>query len=219
MRADLLSAFGGDQETTTVALMAALVHLVRHGEVHNPDEVVYASLPGFGLSERGRAQAAQAARHLGSQPVVAVWSSPLQRALETAGIIARRFGVPVRTDEDLTEWGLANHWAGTKWADLDDVYPGELTTYLERPDQITFGDETLTSLARRMRSTLERLAARHGDGDIVVVSHQDPLQAARLAFAGKDLGNLNVDKPDHCSIITLRPAQRWSDLGMWTPDS
>ena len=72
--------------------MAARVHLVRHGEVHNPDHLVYASLPGFTLSERGEAQARAVARYLGRQPIVGVWSSPLERALRTAEPLAQRVG-------------------------------------------------------------------------------------------------------------------------------
>ncbi len=198
--------------------MASLVHLVRHGEVDNPQGLVYASLPGFGLSELGRSQAAQAARHLGSQPVVAVWSSPLERALETAGIIARRFGVPVRADERLAEWKLLDRWAGRPWAGLATSFPGELDAYLEHPHMLGFSAEPLSALANRIRGTIELLAEQHRDGDIVIVSHQDPVQAARLSFAGISLSGLHTDKPGHCSIVTLRPSGGWEDLGMWTPE-
>lgn len=199
--------------------MASLVHLVRHGEAENTDGVVYASLSGYPLSERGRAQAAQAGRHLGSQPVVAVWSSPLERALETAGIIARRFGLSVRIDDDLTEWRLNERWAGTKVTELDALFPGELEAYKSAPEAIDFGPETLRGLATRMRATIERTAGRHLEGDVVIVSHQDPIQAARLAFGGRDLARLNVDKPEPGSIVTFRPSDRWAYLGMWTPDA
>lgn len=199
--------------------MASLVHLVRHGEVHNPSALVYASLPGFGLSDTGRLQAAAAARHLGSQPVVAVWSSPLERALETAGIIARRFGVPVRADERLTEWRLLDRWAGRPWATLDTSFPGEVEAYLEHPHQLGFSSESLAALANRIRGTVELLSEQHREGDIVIVSHQDPVQAARLSFGGKSLEGLHTDKPGHCSIVTLKPSASWADLGMWTPET
>ncbi|MGH8911723.1 MAG: histidine phosphatase family protein, partial [Acidimicrobiia bacterium] len=113
--------------------MAARVHLVRHGEVHDPDHMVYASLPGYGLSELGIAQARSAARYLGRQAVVGVWSSPLERALRTAEPIAARVGQSVRVDPNLGEWGLMDHWAGTSWDDLGEVFPGELERFLERP--------------------------------------------------------------------------------------
>ena len=198
--------------------MASLVHLIRHGEVENSQGVVYATLPGYGLSERGRSQAAQAARHLGSQPVVAVWASPLERAMETASIIARRFGLVVRVDEDLIEWRLLDRWAGTRWDDVDGSFPDELTAYLEHPADLPFADESLTSMAKRVTGVVERLAARHLEGDIVIVGHQDPVQAARLSLGGRELSRLHLDKPGHASIVTFRPGRPWTDLGMWTPE-
>ena len=89
-----------------------MVHLIRHGEVYNPKHLVYADLPGFGLSESGRLQAKEAGRYLASSPVVAVWSSPLERAIETAHLIASRHRLRVRVDAELTEWHLSGRWAG-----------------------------------------------------------------------------------------------------------
>jgi len=198
--------------------MASLVHLVRHGEVDNPEGVVYAALPGFRLSERGRAQTLQTARHLGSQPVVAVWSSPLERALETASIIAGRFGVPVMVDEALTEWRLSDRWAGVPWERLDEHFPGELDAYLHDPAGLSFSPESLTDLAARMRSAIEAIAARHDSGDVVVVGHQDPIQAARLALTGRPLVGLGADKPDHATVITLRHRDGWREISRFTPD-
>ena len=80
---------------------------MRHGEVDNPRHVVYASLPGYALTERGRRQADQVGRYLRAAPVVAVWSSPLERAIATAEPIAAHHDVPIRIDEDLGEWRMA----------------------------------------------------------------------------------------------------------------
>ena len=198
--------------------MARHVHLVRHGEAHNPEEVVYDSLPGFPLSEAGSAQARSVSRYLGSQPIVAVWSSPLQRALETAASIAGRSGVPVLVDEALIEWSLLSRWAGTKWEDLPSVYPGELEAYLDHPDRLGFGDETLDILANRMTSAIKRIEARFDAGDVVVVGHQDPIQAARLALTGRSLSGLHSDKPTHASVITLVPGPSWRELTCWEPE-
>lgn len=211
--------FARDQPASSYdASMASLVHLIRHGEVENPQDVVYATLPGYGLSDRGRSQAAQAARHLGSQPVVAVWTSPLERAMETASVVARRFGLPIRVDEDLAEWSLLDRWAGTRWDDVDATFPGELTAYLEHPNDLPFAEEPLSHMATRMTKAVERLAARHPEGDVVIVAHQDPVQAARLSLGGRELTRLHQDKPGHGSIVTFRPGRPWTDLGMWTPE-
>ena len=197
--------------------MARHVHLVRHGEAHNPEEVVYDSLPGFPLSETGNVQARAVSRYLGSQPIVAVWSSPLQRALETAAPIAARSGVPVLVDEELIEWALLSRWAGTKWADLPSTYPGELEAYLERPDRLEFANETLGMLTERMTAAIRRVETRSDAGDVVVVGHQDPIQAARLALTGRSLSGLHSVKPTHASVITLAPGPSWRELTFWEP--
>ena len=190
---------------------------MRHGEVANPGHVVYAALPGFRLSELGAAQASAVGRYLRSAPIVAVWSSPLERAVATAEPIARHHDLPIRIDEDLTEWKMADDWAGIAWEDLPTRRPGQLEAYLEHPLDMPFASEPLVALAARMRTTLAAIAARH-DGDVVVVSHQDPVQAARLSLTGRDLANQHRDKPDHGTVITLRPGTPWTELTAWSPD-
>ncbi len=197
--------------------MAALIHLVRHGEVHNPDHLVYGELPGFDLSSRGEAQAEGVADHLVTRTVVAVWSSPLERALRTAEVIAGRVGLPVRVHPDLVEWRLANRWAGTRWEDLPARFPGELEAYLEHPQDLSFSPETLEALATRMRRVLTTLHSRHPDGEVVMVSHQDPIQAGRLAVSGTALASLHRDKPVHAAVISLRPGTPWQETARWAP--
>lgn len=197
--------------------MASRIHLVRHGEVHNPRHVVYASLPGFGLTDLGTRQAKEAARYLGSQPVVGVWSSPLQRALETAAPIARRFGLSVSVDEGLTEWRLSERWAGIVWEDLPRDRPGELEAYLDHPHDLSFADESVDQLSRRMRAVIERIDQAHDRGDVVVVSHQDPVQALRLSLTGRSLSDLNHDKPAHGTVVTLKSGRPWREETSWSP--
>jgi len=197
--------------------MADKVHLVRHGEVHNPDNLVYASLPGFGLNDTGRRQAEAAARYLAFKPLVAVWSSPLQRAVETASEIARRAGLPVQVCDELIEWRLADSWAGIRWDELSEHRPGELERYLSDPLGLDVGTESLSRLASRMTGAVESLHRRHPEGEIVIVSHQDPVQAARLLLIGRRLESLQKDKPSHASVVTLQPGTPWKETARWAP--
>jgi broad specificity phosphatase PhoE len=194
-----------------------LVHLVRHGEVRNPDGLIYGDLPGFVLTEEGRAQAQRAAARLAAYPVTTIWSSPLQRALETAVIIAVSRQLPVKVDPDLIEWRLSA-WTGIPWADLTDRRPGELETYLANPTGVDFGAESLEALAARVAGVIVRVV-QDGAGDVAVVAHQDPLQAARLHLLGQPLSNLHVDKPVHASVITLEPGDPWREVAHWKPSS
>ncbi len=192
-----------------------LVHLVRHGEVRNPDGLVYGDLPGFGLSEEGRAQAHRAAARLAAYPLTAIWSSPLQRALQTAEAIAASHHLPVKVDPDLIEWRL-NTWTGIPWSDLADRRPGELETYLQNPIGLDFAAESLEALAARVAGVIVRIARDDG-GDLAVVAHQDPLQAARLHLLGQSLINLHIDKPGHTSVISLEPGNPWKEVAHWKP--
>lgn len=199
--------------------MANLIHLVRHAEVLNPDHIVYGRLPHYGLSELGRHQAADAARYLAGQPIVAVWSSPLERALETAGIIAARHNLPVRVNDDLTEWKLADSWEGIVWEELPESRPGELEAYLAHPWDLPFAAESLEQLGARMVTTIKAINDRHTEGDVVVVSHQDPVQVARLIFSGTPLSEQHTDKPMHGTVYTFQPDSNWAEAARYDPEN
>ena len=202
-------------EAFTLPAMNDYVYLVRHCEVNNPEGIVYADLDGYGLTELGRAQAADAATRLPQQPTIV--SSPLERAVETAGIIAAAVSASVVIDDELTEWYLGRRWAGHVWVSLDDDFPGELTAYLDHPDRLPFSDESLAALADRVVGRVRRHRAAVV-GPLVIVSHQDPIQAGRLALTGRPLGELHRDKPGHGAVITFEEAGSvWLEQGMWAP--
>jgi broad specificity phosphatase PhoE len=192
------------------------MYLVRHGEVLNPDHIVYADLDGYGLSELGRAQVVATAQRLPAGAVIV--ASPLQRAVETAGILGAVLGSDFETDDDLTEWHLGRRWAGHTWESLDIAFPGELDAYLQHPSTLPFSPESLSALADRVSGFIRRLRARR-NGPLVVVSHQDPIQAARLALTGRPLDDLQVDKPGHAAIVTLEVSSGgpWRELELWAP--
>jgi broad specificity phosphatase PhoE len=197
--------------------MAALVHLVRHAEVENPDHLVCGSMPGFGLSPHGLDQARRVGRYLGPRPVVAIWSSPLERSLRTAEEIASRSGVPVRVDHELTEWALMDRWKGYPWNLISETFPGELEAYLDSPQALDFASESLEALANRVAAVARRLDAEHPHGDVVVVSHQDAIQAGRLRLVGSPITTLHDDKPSNGSVVTLRPGTTWKEETIWEP--
>src|ERR1700749_956648 len=80
-----------------------IVHLLRHGEVYNPEHVLYGRLPNFHLSDNGRLMADAAADYFAERDVAAVFASPLERAQETATPTAERRGVAIQTDRGLIE--------------------------------------------------------------------------------------------------------------------
>jgi broad specificity phosphatase PhoE len=194
------------------------VFLVRHGEVENPDRVVYADLPGFGLSDRGRLEAAAAASFLAPLGITAIYASPLDRAQETASIISDACGVPVGTRDDLTEWLVARRWKGVTWEDLPSAFPGELEAYLEHPTDLPFAEESIPQLGNRMAGAIGELATAHPAERIVIVSHQDPIQAGRLVLRGLPLEELHLNRPGHCDVLMLEPGEPWAEAGHWVPN-
>lgn len=167
------------------------VHLVRHGEVENPDAVRYGRLAGFVLSQKGREQVNAAAEWLAkSTPAVAsIASSPLERARETADIIAARLGLePVIIDPRLTEAASRFDGLPRRFAPLQYLRRHLFTTPASAP-------ESPIAVARRMREAVIDYVERarvHDTGAVVLVSHQIPIQYVRHTFehGGLDLSDL-----------------------------
>lgn len=185
-----------------------MLFFVRHGEVLNPDHLVYASLDGFDLSPLGEAQADRAGDELAARDVATIWTSPLTRARHTAQRIAAATGAPVEVDEDLTEWRLSDRWAGVGWDDLPEVFPGELEAYLADPTDLPFSPESLQAVGERVAAVARRVA--RPDADVVVVSHQDPIHAAVRLLTGIGFGEYFRARPEHAEPIALAPGDPWS---------
>lgn len=138
--------------------------------------------------------------------------------MQTAARIALPHHLEVESVEELTEWGLSRRWRGVRWNDLEQVFPGDLQAYFEHPWNMPFSPESLDGLAARMRVAVARLAAAHS-GEVVIVSHQDPLQAARLALAGEALTAFWDGKPVHAEVLTMQKGDGWRLVGRWKPPS
>jgi len=184
-------------------LTATRIDLVRHGHVENPQRKVYGRLPGWMLSAEGRAQAEEVARHLRGRPIVHVYTSPLERAQETAEAIAGACGAPVSVDEDLIESTLGAHWEGLTWAQVRSTRFAELDAYLHRPHEVDFVEEPFDALGRRMADALRAIAARHPGREVVAVSHGDPIKAAVCHFEGQPIATLHQRRVRTGSLVAL----------------
>lgn len=160
--------------------ITATIHLVRHGEVENPRGLVYGRLPGYNLSERGQRQAASAARHLASADLGSVWSSPLERAQETAQPIAEGHGLEIVTDARLTESGSTLEGVTRGLATL--VRSPKHLWSLRNPWRPSWG-ETFADIRDRMLSCVVEAVDETTPREVAIVSHQTPVLVARLALA------------------------------------
>ena len=161
------------------------VHVMRHGEVYNPTGILYGRLPGYHLSDRGRAQAQRVADAFADRDIVLVVASPLQRAQETATPIAARHDLTVTTDDDLIE--SLNAFEGKR------VSPGDGALrdprnwwYLRNPFTPSWG-EPYREVATRMITAVDKARAKAAGHEAVCVSHQLPVWTLRRALEGKRL--------------------------------
>jgi broad specificity phosphatase PhoE len=162
-----------------------IVHLLRHGEVRNPGRVIYGRLPGFHLSEDGRMMAKAAAGFLAGRDVTALFSSPLDRARETAEPLAAQFGLTVVVDERLIEpW---NHFEGLTFGVGDgSLRRVEHWPHLRNPFRPSWG-EPYQQIARRMLAAMAGARDAASGHEAVCVSHQLPIWVARREVEGRRL--------------------------------
>ena len=162
-----------------------VVHLLRHGEVDNPHGIIYGRLSGYHLSANGRAMAEAAGDYFSERAVVALFSSPLERAQETARPVAERLDLPIITDDRLTEaW---NHFEGLKFGVGDGALrrPAHWPR-LVNPFRPSWG-EPYREVAVRMASMIETARKAAVGQEAVCVTHQLPIWIARRAAEGRPL--------------------------------
>ncbi len=159
---------------------------VRHADVHNPENVFYARLPRFHLSDQGVKDADVTAKALAEEPLAAIYTSPMLRAKQTARAIAKHHpGVPLRESHALIE--IRTHYQGHKWDHMPrhaDFYSAE------------HGDETVADVFLRMQRFMFRLLAEHPGKSVVCVSHGDPCKIIRFGYLGRPLTRDSAAEPD-----------------------
>lgn len=185
---------------------ADIVHLVRHGEVHNPRRVLYGRLDGYRLSELGHRMAASAVQTLAGHPVTALYASPLLRAQESAQPWAEAFGLPVHTDDRLIE--PTNRFEGKRMNKRTLLDPRHW--HLMRDPSVPTWGEPFAEIAARMLLAM-REAHEHTDaGEVVMVSHQLPIWTVHRAVAGERLAH--DPRKRRCSLSSVTSFQ-WRDGG------
>jgi broad specificity phosphatase PhoE len=162
---------------------STVVHLLRHGEVHNPDKVLYGRLPGYLLSTDGEAMAEKAAAWFAGRDITHLVASPLERAQQTAQPIARTLELPVGTDDRLIEAG--NAFEGLRVGVGDGVLRAPRHWWkLRNPFRPSWG-EPYVEIATRMLAAVEAARDAARGHEAVLVSHQLPIWTVRLHVQGR----------------------------------
>lgn len=154
-----------------------IIHLLRHGEVHNPGGILYGRLPGFRLSEDGVLMAKAAAKWFAGRPVTALFSSPMERARQTAEPLAEAFALPVTVDERLNE--AINRFEGMTFGRGRGslAHPANWP-HLRNPIRPSWGEPYETLAARMLAAVATARESAYGH-EAVCVSHQLPIWIAR----------------------------------------
>jgi len=180
--------------------------LVRHGQTPTTGKVLPGRAPGLHLADEGRAQADIAAERIGAlKRVDAIYSSPLERAKETAAPIAKVRGLRTQVDRGLFECDFGE-WTGAELKKLMKL--PEWGTVQRAPSTFRFpGGESFTEMQTRMVTTLDKLRLAHPGGTIVCVSHADTIKAAVAHALGThiDLFQRIVISPASVTAIAWGP--------------
>ena len=167
-------------------MMQTTIYLLRHGLVHNPDQVLYGRMPGFRLSDEGVYQAEQAAMYLAEEPIVAIYSSPQQRAQETASYIrAHHSALSVQTDERINE--IHSPFDGVPISEMIardfDLY-SDVDPEYEQPQD----------LVKRSWEFVSEIRSKHRGKAVAAVTHGDIVVYTILYANGEALAHSSKSK-------------------------
>jgi len=179
--------------------MAQTIHFVRHGEVHNPEKILYGLQPGWRLSDRGNEMAAVIGEWSAKLDLGAIHSSPLQRAQETVAPIIAKHKLSLATDKNLIE--ASNIFEGKKFELGSGVlrHPSSWR-YLYNPWKPSWG-EPYDQLISRMLKGLFAARDAAGGKDAICVSHQLPIWILRSAVEGRRL--LHDPRKRECTLASV----------------
>ena len=181
---------------------STLVLLIRHGQTPTTGKTLPGRAKGLHLAETGQEQARNVAERLTVlKRLDAIYSSPLERARETAAPLSKARALPIVIDRGLLECEFGE-WTGAELKDL--MKKPEWTTVQRYPSGFRFpGGESFAEMQTRMSATVQRLAAAHVGGVIACVSHADPIKAVLADALGTHLDLFQRISISTCSVSAI----------------
>lgn len=176
-----------------------IVHLMRHGEVHNPEGVLYGRLAGYNLSELGHEMAAMVANWLAKNEIVHLVASPLERAQQTAAPLAAILEVPVHTDDRVIE--ADNLFEGKTFGVGDGALRRPQNWWMLRNPLRPSWGEPYAEIAARMQAAVADAREAARGHEAVIVSHQLPVWIARRAYEKKSF--VHDPRKRQCTLASL----------------
>jgi broad specificity phosphatase PhoE len=179
--------------------MKTVVHLLRHGEVYNPDGILYGRSTGYHLSERGQKMAERVAERIGDRDITHLVSSPLERAQETAAPLAAVRGLTVELDERVIESG--NLFEGQPFDLRDSILRQPRIWWALRNPFLPSWGEPYKQVVARMWAAVDDARVAAAGHEAVVVSHQLPIWVTRLKAEGRSF--LHDPRKRHCTLCSV----------------
>jgi broad specificity phosphatase PhoE len=175
-----------------------VVHLLRHGEVDNPDGVLYGRRDGFHLSELGRQMADRVAGALADRDLTHIRCSPLERTRETAQPTAASHGLEIVTDERVIE--STNVFEGSRFGSDNVLRSPKAWRYLWNPWRPSWG-EPYKHVVARMMSAVHDARVEAAGHEALIVSHQLPVWITRLHVEGRSF--VHDPRRRQCTLCSL----------------
>lgn len=164
--------------------MTTTIFLVRHGHYDSPAPVAPYRLPGFHLSAKGRHDAGRLSQHLAGEAISAIFTSPMERTAETAGIIASAHGIVPVVDPRLNE--VRSPLQGKTPEEIHALGGWNWSIY-DTPWYAENGGETPAMILSRIKESIEEHRKTYRGGNICMVSHGDPIMLAAAYYRGVTL--------------------------------
>lgn len=154
------------------------IYFLRHGEVYNPERILYGRLPGFPLSEEGKKQIIEAGKKLKQKNITHIYTSPILRTYQTARILSQELGIVSKVSQMINEIKL--YFQGMPRKEFMDKY--QPLMYTEK--YLKLGQESIDAIAGRMIKFTRLILKRHKGSIVLVVSHGDPIMILRAKTEG-----------------------------------
>lgn len=185
--------------------------LVRHGAHDWLGRGIAGRMPGVSLNEKGRTQAHQLVERLSQRAIAAIYSSPIERARQTAAPLAQARGLAVAIDDAFSEIDFGE-WTGRTFAELEADHD-HWRAWCERKSVAAApGGEAFTAVQRRVLDGLERLRRRHPEEAVVVFSHGDIIKAAVAGVLGLSVDHIERFEIAPASVSVIDAGDGWAQV-------
>lgn len=185
--------------------------LVRHCAHDWLGRGVAGRMPGVVLNAGGRAQADQLVGRLGDHTIAAIYSSPVERAQQTAAPLAKARGLPVAIDDAFSEIDFGD-WTGRTFAELEADHDRWRTWCDCKSVAAAPGGEAFTAVQRRVLDGLERLRRLHPADVVVVFSHGDIIKAAVAGVLGLSVDHIERFEIAPASLSVVEAGEGWAQV-------